>query len=156
MLIRHAPTDTAGRLCGTLDLPLTAAGRAQLIETIDRRPISKVPAALYTSPLTRAREVADALGRAWNLDPRLAPWAREIECGAVEGMPLDRLRRQYPDLWARNEAQDDETFAWPGGESYGAFRARVLSGLTAIAGGHSPMSPTRSSMATFSTTLNRS
>ena len=32
---------------------------------------------------------------------------------------------------------DDETFAWPGGESYGAFRARVLSGLTAIAGGHS-------------------
>jgi broad specificity phosphatase PhoE len=48
-------------------------------------------------------------------------------------MPLERLRREFPDLWSRNEAQVDDTFAWPGGETYEQFRARVLGGLAMTA-----------------------
>jgi broad specificity phosphatase PhoE len=44
-------------------------------------------------------------------------------------MLLDQLQRQFPDLWHRNQTQTDETFAWPGGEAYTDFRARVLAGL---------------------------
>jgi broad specificity phosphatase PhoE len=66
----------------------------------------------------------------------LAEWAREIHCGQVEGMPLEELERDFPELWARNQEQSDDGFAWPGGETYGAFRARVLAGLKATATVH--------------------
>jgi broad specificity phosphatase PhoE len=66
----------------------------------------------------------------------VAEWAREIHCGEIEGIPLDGLQREHPALWARNQAQVDDGFAWPGGESYRDFRARVVAGLTGIAEAH--------------------
>ncbi len=133
LLIRHAPTDTGGRLCGSFDVPLSPEGRAQ-VDAI-RRGLARRTAAdvLLTSTLRRATHVADALGRVWGLRPKPAEWAREIHCGAAEGMPLDQLQREFPDLWARNEAQVDDTFAWPGGETYTAFRSRILEGLESAA-----------------------
>ena len=136
LLIRHARTDTDGRLCGSFDVPLSEVGRAQVGALTARGARHASPRALYTSPLIRAREVAEALGRAWGLEPQLAEWAREIHCGEVEGMPLDQIQRQHPALWACNQAQDDESFAWPGGESYRDFRARVIAGLTHVLESH--------------------
>jgi len=52
-------------------------------------------------------------------------------------MPIDRLRRDFPDLWTRNEAQADDRFAWPGGETYAQFRSRVLAGLASAAAPYS-------------------
>jgi broad specificity phosphatase PhoE len=136
LLIRHASTDTSGLLCGSFDVPLSPAGEVQLLELVARVPRQAAPNVLLTSTLRRARQVAAALGRAWALVPKPAAWAREIHCGDVEGMPLERLRREFGDLWMRNEAQNDETFAWPGGESYRQFRARILDGLRATARAH--------------------
>jgi 2,3-bisphosphoglycerate-dependent phosphoglycerate mutase len=132
-LIRHAAIDTQARLCGCLDLPLSPAGRAAL-EALVRRPTHvEVPHALFTSTLKRATEVACALGRGWGLEPRPVVWAREIDCGDVEGLPIEQLRRDFPDVWSRNEAQVEDTFGWPGGETYAQFRTRVLAGLAAAA-----------------------
>jgi broad specificity phosphatase PhoE len=136
VLIRHASTDPGGRLCGSFDVPLSPAGDMQLQELVARVPTQAAPDALFTSTLCRAHRVAAALGRAWGLTPQAAAWAREIHCGEVEGMPLDQLRRDCAELWRRNEAQDDETFAWPGGETYRQFRERILNGLRAVAGEH--------------------
>jgi broad specificity phosphatase PhoE len=133
VLIRHAATDTASRLCGSLNLPLSPAGRAELESLLQRPAQAEVPDALFTSTLTRCAEVACELGRVWGLEPQAADWAREIHCGDVEGMPLDELQRRFPDLWSRNEAQVEDTFAWPGGETYAQFRARVLAGLSGAA-----------------------
>ena len=136
LLIRHAATEAAGRLCGSFDLPLSPAGRGQiaaLLERLGGQRAVAAPAALYTSPLRRAAEVAAALAHTWALEAHPAKWAREIHCGDVEGMSLDRVRRDFPDHWARNEAQLDETFAWPGGETYADFRRRILNGLNLIA-----------------------
>jgi broad specificity phosphatase PhoE len=136
VLLRHAAIDTASRLCGSFDVALAPAGRAQ-IETLLRQPQRAAsPDALYTSTLRRASEVACALGRAWALTPRPAEWAREIHCGEVEGMPLEMLQRKFPHLWRRNAAQDDDAFGWPGGEAYADFRARVLAGLATTAAAH--------------------
>ena len=118
VLIRHAAVDTDGRLCGSFDVPLTDAGRAHVKSAIDGYPKQPVPQALYASSLARALEVGSELGRAWGLDPRVVEWAREIHCGDAEGMPLQVLQRELPELWARNQAQTDERFAWPGGETY--------------------------------------
>jgi broad specificity phosphatase PhoE len=136
VLVRHGLIDTASRLCGSFDVPLTPAGRAQIEAIVRQRPAAPIPDALYTSTLRRASDVAAVLGRAWALQPRLAEWAREIHCGEVEGMPLAHLQRTLPELWARNLAQDDDSFAWPGGEPYAAFRERVLAGLSATAAAH--------------------
>jgi len=136
LLIRHAAVDTRGRLCGSWNVPLSSVGRQQLAALLARPPISPPPDALLTSTLSRAAEVADALGRAWRRTPDPAPWAREIDCGDVEGMSLEQLKRERPDVWARNDTQADETFAWPGGETYARFRARILDGLIATAQAH--------------------
>ena len=136
VLIRHASTETDGRLCGSFDVPLSPVGQVQLEALVGRPPKQAAPVALGTSTLRRATEVAAALGRAWALEPQAAEWAREIHCGDVEGMPLQQLQRDFAELWRRNEAQADETFAWPGGESYGEFRARILDGLRATAAAH--------------------
>ena len=136
VLIRHAAIETESRLCGSLDLSLSPAGRAELEALLRRPPQAEIPAALFTSTLTRASEVARELGRAWRLEVTTADWAREIHCGDVEGMPLDQLKRDFRDLWNRNEAQVDDSFAWPGGETYAQFRTRVLHGLDRAVADH--------------------
>ena len=136
VLIRHAASDAGGRLCGSFDVPLTPAGRAQLRALLRQPRRRPVPDALITSALTRARDVAAALGRVWGLTPALADWAREIHCGDVEGMPLSKIEHELPEIWARNVAQADDAFAWPGGETYAQFRCRVLDGLAATASAH--------------------
>jgi broad specificity phosphatase PhoE len=136
VLIRHGLIDTAARLCGGLDLPLSSRGRAELAALLGRPPREDTPDALFTSTLTRAVEVACGLCRVWKLEPERASWAREIDCGVVDGMPLDHVQRRFPHVWARNAAQRDEGFAWPGGETYAQFRARVLRGLSGVAARH--------------------
>lgn len=133
MLVRHGMIDTRGRLCGSFDVPLSSGGRARLAALVGGPQRSHAPDALFTSSLTRARQVASELGRVWRLKPQLAAWAREIDCGEFEGMPLEELQREFRDLWTRNEAQVDDSFRWPGGETYGQFRARVLTGLNEVA-----------------------
>ena len=99
-------------------------------------PVANAPDALYTSPLTRARETAVALGRLWHLEPRVENALAEIHCGQLEGMPIHTIERQYPAVWAQNLAQNDDRFTWPGGESYRQFRERVLTALRAITARH--------------------
>jgi 2,3-bisphosphoglycerate-dependent phosphoglycerate mutase len=136
LLIRHAQAENDGRFRGVFDIPLTAQGRATVCAALERPPTRSAPKALYTSPLRRAREVATELGRAWRLEPTIAEWAHEIDGGAFEGARFDQLRRDYPELWAYNARQADDGFAWPGGETYARFRARVLIGVTQLAEAH--------------------
>ena len=139
ILIRHGHVDTGpppGRLCGWLDLPLSATGEASVRAMRQRGVRREAPAALYTSSLRRARAVAEVLGEMWGLVPNGRDTLREIHCGAFEGVALEEIANRHPDLWARNRAQDDEAFAWPGGESYRAFRARVLEALGHVARAH--------------------
>lgn len=133
LLVRHAATDGNRHLCGSSDIPLSAEGCAQLAILIERLRGRQAPDLLVTSPLRRARQVAEALGCIWNQRPEPAAWARELCCGDVDGMTVDDIRRDHPDLWTRNEAQDDDQFAWPGGETYAGFRARILDGLNQTA-----------------------
>ena len=136
LLIHHAAVDPAGRMYGGFDAPLSAAGRAALEALRARTPVNPAPAALYTSTLTRAREVAALLGRAWRLEPRYASALGDMHCGRVEGMRIADVRRVYPAAWARYEAQVDDHFRWPDGETYRAFRARILACLSSIAAKH--------------------
>lgn len=139
LLIRHAHVDIGpppGVLCGWFDAPLSARGHSELERLRMHIAPSPAPDALYTSTLARARETAVAFEGLWRLPARPEDALREINCGSLEGMPLAELERDLPDLAARNRAQQDDEFAWPDGESYRAFRARVLDALRRIAGYH--------------------
>ena len=136
VLIRHAATDPGSRLCGSFDLPLSDAGTAQVARLAAQARRRAAPDALYSSPLRRARLVAEALERAWSMAARTADWAREIHCGDLEGAPVETIRTLMPEVWARHLAEDDDHFAWVRGETAAAFRSRVVGGLNALAARH--------------------
>ena len=124
------------RMSGWTDLPLTEHGRYQA-ELLRRRLEAGAPfAAIYTSPLWRARDTALELYEA-GLGPLLVhEGLREIHCGEVDGRPVDEVQRHFPQHWEANLRQEDEDFRWPGGESYREFRERCLRTLRAIAAAH--------------------
>lgn len=140
LLIRHAHVDTGtgftgDRICGWLDVPLSAKGRQQ-IQAFSTGADGERPTALYTSSLVRARATSEALGGAWALAARVDPDLREIHCGAFEGLGVAAVQREHAAVWARNAAENDDDFAWPGGESYRAFRERSFAALARIAARH--------------------
>jgi 2,3-bisphosphoglycerate-dependent phosphoglycerate mutase len=139
LLIRHAHADTGappGVLCGRCDVPLSASGQAQVQEMLRRYGGSLLADVLYTSPLRRAFDTASALAQAWHQPLRVDADLQEIDCGELDGRPITAVERECPTIWARNLAQDDELFAWPGGESYRMFRQRVLAALGRLAQAH--------------------
>lgn len=138
LLLRHAHVDTGpdgGRLCGWLDLPLSPRGQQQ-IAAFEHAPPNHAPTALYTSPLLRAVTTAHVLARRWNLTPIYDDALREIFCGDFEGRLLRDIQHHHPEIWARNAAQNDNHFAWPGGETYQQFRDRIVAALSRIAACH--------------------
>jgi broad specificity phosphatase PhoE len=89
----------------------------------------------YASPSRRAIATAVALP-ARLLEPVQLQSLQEIDCGHLDGWLLSEVKERYPGLWSRNLGQDDDTFRWPGGESYEQFRLRVIRTARAIAARH--------------------
>lgn len=139
VLVRHphtAANEGGGvRMSGWTDVPLSARGvrEAELLRA--RLAAGPAFAAIYTSPLGRARELAALLARDGGA-PRVERDLAEISCGAVDGWHVDEVRARHPELWRRNERQDDPAFRWPGGESYLELRARCVGAAGRIAAAH--------------------
>lgn len=79
--------------------------------------------AIITSPLSRARQTAQAIGRAAGLEPRLDDGFRELDFGAFEGLTFAEARAQYPDQLAAFLAATANPA--PGGESVEHVAARA-------------------------------
>lgn len=122
-------------MVGQADLPLSEEGYRQA-SVLGRALADEDLAAAYASPLQRTAETARVL-----LDGRPVPLEHrrdllEIDCGRADGLEVDKVKELYPAEWAANERQDDDAFRWPGGESYGELRRRVLDACDAIAARH--------------------
>ncbi|RTL32703.1 MAG: phosphoglycerate mutase, partial [Rhodocyclaceae bacterium] len=92
-LIRHPRPAVAPGICyGQTDLGL-AESAADVAARL--RPLLPADFALYASPLTRARLLAEALGT-----PRLEPRLKEIHFGEWEGRSYDDIGRAALDAWA--------------------------------------------------------
>jgi broad specificity phosphatase PhoE len=93
-LVRHGATEwsTTGRHTGRTDLPLSDAGRveaAALCKPLDRQAF----AAVFTSPLVRARETARISGFA---DAEVLDDLREWDYGVYEGRTTAEIRAEIP------------------------------------------------------------
>jgi broad specificity phosphatase PhoE len=115
---------------------LSDRGREQLIRLRERLQREPPVAALYSSPLRRAVETAQAAPDYLLARLRLIGALAEIHCGEVEGLPIEDIKRRFPEHWYQNETQSNDDFAWPGGETYRRFRHRVLRAVGAIARRH--------------------
>jgi alpha-ribazole phosphatase len=116
VLCRHA---AAGNTAEAQDLAVALAG---------------IPfASVYTSPLARAVETAQAIAVTHGLVPIEVADLREIEFGDVEGLEFD----QYPPQLQTELLKEPLSVRFPGGETYGELRMRVCRALDEVVRRHS-------------------
>jgi len=140
-LIRHGATDNnllqPPRLQGRrLDAPLSVIGRRQAEATAAF--LAAVPlAAVYCSPLLRARQTAEAIAARHGLDPREVPELSECDVGRWEGRTWPEIEREEPEAYHRFQA-DAYTHGYGGGENLRQVAERVTPALQRLLAENAP------------------
>ena len=128
ILLRHPVVAApAGTCYGQADLPLREPMEPPLAQVLQALPAGID--ALWTSPLQRARTLAEALAPALGCAPQTDARWQELHFGDWEGRPWSAIDRAESDPWAA----DPEHRAPPGGETLAALRARVHAAMDALA-----------------------
>jgi len=129
-LIRHATNDWVGkRLAGwTPGVHLNEEGRRQAAALARR--LADVPlTAIYSSPLERAVETAEAIARPQGLTVRILEAVGEVRFGSLEGESLEALSQS--ELWQAIQFYPSGV-RFPGGESVREMQSRVVAGLETL------------------------
>ncbi|AWT26503.1 MULTISPECIES: histidine phosphatase family protein [Corynebacterium] len=128
LLLRHGqtPMSVAGVFSGRSDPELTALGHAQAERAASwlrvRQDAGEGIDAVYTSPLVRARQTADAVAEELGIEPVTTPDLIETDFGVWEGLEFDEVHRRWPTEHADWAA--DPSVSAVGGESMDAVAAR--------------------------------
>jgi probable phosphomutase (TIGR03848 family) len=135
LLVRHGLTPTTGKLLPgrAPGLHLAEEGRRQADALAARIAKLKKVAAIYSSPIERARETAAPIARARHLALRIERGLMEADVGEWTGKSLNRLRLR-PE-W-RTVQHHPGGFRFPGGESFTELQARIVSTLSRLAEQH--------------------
>jgi probable phosphoglycerate mutase len=133
-LVRHGQTGSNARrvLCGRGDVPLNGVGIKQAASIAERLHTETRADALVSSPLQRAMTTAWCIGDRVGLEPIPVPGLMEVDFGELDGLTVERLTTEHPDIAQRLADYDDFAVAWPGGESRGEFHGRVIAIFEAI------------------------
>jgi broad specificity phosphatase PhoE len=139
-LIRHGESvsNASGRVQGQEDVELSDTGREQanavatwsraLLGAADAPPVDE----LWSSPLRRARETAEAIAAATGLQLRIDDELRELHAGIFQGHLWADLEARFPEAVAQWRSGDAD-FAIPGGESRAQLAARGRAALERLA-----------------------
>jgi probable phosphomutase (TIGR03848 family) len=139
LLVRHGQTPTTGR-----DLPergpgpgLTEEGKKQAEEAAyyiaEWRAALPPLAAIYCSPLTRARETAGILGKTVDIAPVERPELIDCDAGEWAGAPIKDLVKK-PE-WA-TVVRYPSSFRFPGGEGIKDMSDRMVAAARALVNQH--------------------
>ncbi len=135
ILIRHATNDWVkkGLLAGwTPGVHLNEQGRAQA-QAAGQRLAEIELEAVYSSPLERAFETAEAVAQPHGLTVQVRQGIGEVHYGEWNGQPLRKLAKKP--LWVSVQVYPSGT-RFPGGESIGEMQARVVAALDEIRAAH--------------------
>jgi probable phosphoglycerate mutase len=133
-LVRHGRTESNVMqiLHGSTDVPLNSLGIKQAHLIADRLAREVSADAIVSSPLDRALTTARIIGERLNLEPVVVPGLSEMDFGALEGVTIDAIERDHPEIAKRLWDFDDYDLTWPKGESRRQFHTRVLATFQAI------------------------
>jgi broad specificity phosphatase PhoE len=136
-LVRHGQTimNAQVRFRGRLDIPLNEVGRAEAQEAA-RALLGSGLVAVYTSPLGRAREVAEAIAVKNGVGGvREQPELINLDYGAWEGLTKEESAAVDPVAWAAY-TRDPEAACCPEGEALSDAADRAVAALRAIGRDH--------------------
>jgi len=137
LLIRHGENDYVkkGRLAGRLpEVHLNEKGRTQalaLAEKLAGTPIK----AIYSSPLERALETAEPIGKSLNLGVITRQGLIEVDVGEWQDQKIKGLSRLK--LW-RTVQTVPSMVGFPGGETFAEAQQRICQDLQVLAAQHEP------------------
>ncbi len=135
LLVRHGTTPTTGiKLPGRAPgLHLSDEGRRQADGAAQRIGALRRVAAVYASPIDRARETALPIARVRHLALRIERDLAEIDVGDWTGISLARARRR-PE-WEIVQ-RHPSGFRFPGGESFMELQTRMVAAVTRLVERH--------------------
>ena len=143
-LIRHGQSDFgwagdrfAGARGDQWDPPLSEKGREQARLLARRLLVMDLePFALYSSPLRRASETADAFAREAHVDVTFDHELVEAHIGGWEGKPFEEIIESDPEIVNHVRHQRAIWHRAPGAEREDQFRARVRDAVEKIVANH--------------------
>jgi probable phosphomutase (TIGR03848 family) len=135
LLVRHGRTPTTGIILPgrAPGLGLAPAGRADAEAAAARIARLGRVAAVYSSPLERARETAAPIARDHGLPVLFDAELSDLNIGGWTGLKIDEARRR-PE-WIAIQ-QYPAGFRFPGGESFTEMQARMTATLARLAALH--------------------
>ena len=136
ILVRHGQTpwnkDKIFR--GTVDIPLNDQGREEA--ELDGEWLQKETIhAAYSSPLSRARDTAQAICRHHKLQAVDLPGLADINYGEWQGLPLTEVKEVYADLYRQWETAP-HTVRFPKGETLEEVRVRAWAAVEEVVQRH--------------------
>jgi broad specificity phosphatase PhoE len=125
-LVRHGRTgwNKEQIFRGTKDVPLDGVGREEAL-MVGERLKGEGLRAVYSSPLARAKETAEAIARFHKVEVQVLAGLIDLNFGEWEGQSLEEVKRQYPDLY-QQWLQAPHQVVFPGGEGLDAVRSRAM------------------------------
>ncbi len=137
-LARHGQTayNLERRFQGQMPVPLDQTGIAQAHDLAQRAGAISF-AALWSSPLRRARETAEIVAARIGLPIQEDARLMETDAGEWTDRPFAEILAETPELFA-GFAEGDPSFAFPGGESFAQQGARVATAIAEIERGDLP------------------
>ncbi len=135
-LIRHGESEwnRSRRYTGQQDVRLSALGQEQA-RRVGQRLTNEPLTAIYASPLQRARDTANAIGKVKRLPVTLRAELAEIHHGLWEGLTVEQVTQQFPDELARWRTTPHDVMM-PAGESVAQVAVRAGSAFEHIVTAH--------------------
>ena len=137
LLVRHGMTDyVARRICAgrTPGVSLDATGRNQA-EAVAQR-LRELPIkAIYSSPIERAMETAQAIAAVLNLPVQPCDGLIETHTADWTGLPFADIQQKDAAVWQALQTHPSGTRI-PGGETINEIQARMASAIEGIRSRH--------------------
>jgi broad specificity phosphatase PhoE len=135
-LVRHAQTlwNQDNRFQGKTDMPLGPRGVVQAQRLAARFATARF-AAVYSSPLMRSRQTADAIAVRAGAAVRIEPGIAEMDLGDWEGLTGEQIDVRFDGAFGRWCVRPSQVPV-SGGEPVEAFRRRAREGFARVLAPH--------------------
>ena len=138
LAIRHGETawNVTTRLQGHLDIPLNETGLQQAERLASALAEREAIDAIYTSDLSRARDTAEAIGRATGQAVRTHEGLRERHFGVFQGLTFAEVEQQLPEQALQWRKRVPDWTPPGGGESLQRLHQRIVDTVHGLAAQH--------------------